>query len=170
MSQPFLGEIRVLSFNFPPRGWFACEGQLLPISQYTALFSLIGTFYGGNGTSTFALPDFRGRAPIHQGNNFFIGQSAGSETATILESNLPAHSHTLAASTAVATTQSPTGAYLAQPERSGPALYETTGAASTALAIGSLASAGGNQPISTHQPTVVLNFCIAYQGIFPSRN
>lgn len=170
MSEPFLAEIRVFSFQFAPRGWFACEGQLLPISQYTALFSLIGTFYGGDGRSTFGLPDFRGRTPIHQGNNFVVGQQGGTETVTLQLSNLPTHTHALNASSGEAIFQNPGNAILAQPDRSGPAIYETSAPPSENMAGAAIGPIGSGQPFSTHQPSVVLNFCIAYQGIFPARN
>jgi microcystin-dependent protein len=168
MSNPFLGEIRVFGFNFAPTGWFLCEGQLLPISQYTALFSLLGTTYGGDGRSTFALPDFRGRAPVHQGNGTVLGEAGGAETVTLLQNNLPVHSHSFNVSNEVATTQAPANAYLAQPEQGGPALYISS-APSAAMA-DSIDSAGGGQPFSTRQPTLVLNYCIAHNGVFPARN
>jgi microcystin-dependent protein len=170
MSEPFLGEVRVFSFNFNPTGWFQCQGQLLAISQYTALFSILGTTYGGNGVNNFALPDFRGRVPIHQeGGVYDLGQAGGAESVTLLQTNMPQHTHSLGASSGGATTQNPSGAFLAQPARSGPEIYDAE-APTVALAGASIGAAGGSVPVSTLQPTVVLNFCIAFQGIFPSRN
>jgi len=170
MSDPFIGTIQIFGFNFPPRGWAMCNGQLLSIAQNTALFSLLGTTYGGDGQTTFALPDLRGRFPNHQGqgpglSNYDIGQVAGSETVTLLNTNLPAHTHGLRAGT-TSTTKNPTGKFIG---------LSSGGAAYTATQTGLMASnaidpAGGSQPFPNLNPYLTLNFCIALVGIFPSRN
>jgi microcystin-dependent protein len=170
MAEPFVAEIRAFGFTFAPSGWFSCQGQLLPISQYTALFSLVGTFYGGNGTSTFGLPDLRGRVAIHQGDGFDVGESGGTENAVILLNNMPNHSHTLVANDVAATAQDPSNALLAAPARNGPAMYEVGTAPNVPMAAASIGSAGSNAGFSTRQPTLVLNYCIAFEGVFPARN
>jgi microcystin-dependent protein len=170
MSQPFLAEIRVFPFNFAPEGWAMCSGQILPIVQNTALFSLLGTTYGGNGTSTYALPDFRGRVPIHTGTSFILGQAGGSETTFIAGNNLPAHSHPLNVVTAVATTPNPGSTVtLAATNRSGPALYATATPAAL-MSSQAIGLTGSGQAISVRQPSLVFTFCIALVGIFPSRS
>jgi microcystin-dependent protein len=169
MSEPFLGEIKMVSFAFAPRGWAQCNGQLLPINQNQALFSLLGTTYGGNGQTTFALPDLRSRVPVHVGGGIVQGQAAGAESVTLTTAQLPAHSHTLYGSANQATTNGPAGNVPAQRPRSGALVYGAT--ANTALASASLqAAAGASQPHSNLQPYLVVNFVIALQGIFPSRN
>ena len=193
MSQPFLGMIIQVGFNFNPRGWQLCNGQLLPISQNTALFSLLGTTYGGNGTTTFALPDLRSRVAIHQGqgnglSDYVIGQVGGTETTTLNQNQMPIHTHTFngstsnfQASTTKATVQVPAaGAMLAHTQDlsgkgSTPDIYLPTGSqASVALGglnvAGTNSNAGGSQPFSIIQPYLTTNFVIALQGIFPSRN
>ncbi len=167
MSDQYLGEIRMVGFNFAPTGWFLCDGQTLSISQYTALFSLIGTFYGGNGTSTFQLPNLQGRVPIHQGTGaglspVVIGQEGGEQNVTLLQSQMPAHSHQLNAG-AAQTTNQPGSAFSAQG-----GAYAT--AASTTMSAAAIANTGGGQPFSILQPYLVVNFIIAFEGIFPSRN
>jgi microcystin-dependent protein len=170
MSNPFLGEIRTFSFNFPPKGWAMCNGQTLPINQNQALFSLLGTTYGGNGTSTFQLPNLQSRVPIHFGSGFAQGLSAGSETTSLTLSNLPAHNHTLIANNGAATTQSPVGAYLAVPDaRLGTPIYDVATPTAT-MAPATLGLTGGGVPISNIQPYLCVNLCIAMTGIFPSRN
>jgi len=170
MADPFLAEIRVFPYNFAPAGWQPCEGQLLPISQNTALFSLLGTTYGGDGRSTFALPDLRGRFPMGVGqgpglSDRDIGEQVGSETVSLTTAQMPLHNHGLRA-TSTANTSNPSGAALANVATSGPA-YRTPG---VLVASGSsLASAGGNQPHENRQPALALTFCIATQGIFPPR-
>jgi microcystin-dependent protein len=172
MANPFLGEIRTFGFNFAPRGWMLCQGQVLPIAQFSALFSLLGTTYGGNGQSTFALPDLRGRAPIHFGANgiSILGESAGTETAVLLVNNLPNHTHFLNASTGAATAQNPSGAVFAAPDaRLGPSIYES-GSVGATMAATTLTLQGGNVPFSIMQPSLTVNFCISIDGIFPARN
>ncbi|WGY03958.1 tail fiber protein [Nocardioides sp. QY071] len=165
MAEPFLSEIRLMSFNFPPQGWALCNGQFLPINQNQALFSLLGTTYGGNGQTTFALPDLRGRVPIHMGGGFTLGQTGGQEAHTVTVGELPAHTHAVRVSaTSTGGTASPAGAYLGGANnayRSGPA--------STSLNPASVTSVGGSQPHENRQPFLTLSFCIALQGIFPSQ-
>ena len=168
---PFVAEIRIFPFNFAPRGWAWCDGQLLPLSQNTALFSLLGTTYGGNGKSNFALPDLQGRAPMHPGQGpglslHDLGETGGSETVTLLESEIPAHSHGQRASQADGISQSPinemlaTGINISQYAPPGPL---------TALSPNALAPAGGDQPHNNLQPYLTFYFCIALQGVFPPR-
>lgn len=165
MGTPFLAEIRMMSFNFAPRGWALCNGQLLPINQNQALFSLLGTFYGGNGQTTFGLPNLQGRVPIHVGNGHTQGEAAGTPTVTLLVSQLPAHSHLASATSVNGTTATPTNNVLASYLNGyGPV------AALTTLAADEISSVGGSQAHENRQPFLTLNFCIALQGIFPSRN
>jgi microcystin-dependent protein len=171
--EPFIGEVTVYGFNFPPRGWATCDGQLLSIQQNTALFSLLGTIYGGNGTTNFALPDLRGRVPIHFGqgpglSNYFQGQTGGSETVNLLTSQIPAHNHTYNAVSDAGDVSAPAGAYLANTGALDKE-YKTTGTV-VAMNVNAVGAAGGGQPHNNMQPYVVLNFSIALQGIFPSRN
>ena len=175
MATPFVGEIRTFGFNFNPRGWALCNGQILPISQNTALFSLLGTQYGGNGTTNFGLPDIRGRATLAQGqgpglSEQFIGQLSGSENITLLTSEMPAHNHSLSAVPDLGEESDPTGKALARAQ--GINAYTPTSTSGTvALAATSLSGfPGGNQPHNNMQPYLVLNFCIALQGVFPARN
>ena len=164
MGTPFLCEIKICAFNFPPKGWAMCNGQFLPIAQNQALFSLLGTTYGGNGQTTFALPDLRGRVPLHFGNGFSQGQRAGAESHTVSQAEMPTHLHSLVAASVPATTATATGKVLAQSPR------YASGGTLAALNPGSLANTGGSQPHSNLQPLLVLNFCIALQGVFPSQN
>lgn len=170
---PFLGEIRLLGCNFAPSGWAICAGQLMPIQQNTALFSLLGTTYGGNGTTTFALPDLRGNTPIGFGqgaglSDYALGEVGGAADVTLLAADIPAHTHTVAAVAAVGTLNTPAAGLLAQSSiRSN--LYETT-TANTTMAPTAVTSTGGNQAHNNMPPYLALNFCIALQGIFPSRN
>ncbi len=166
MSEPFLSEIKIMSFGFPPRGWALCNGQLLPINQNQALFALLGTTYGGNGQTNFALPNFRGRIPIHPGNGHTLGEAAGSTSVTINQQQLPQHLHTLQASGASASTPDPTNAYLAGHLNG----YGSADNSLTTTNPGAVTSVGGNQPHNNMQPYLVLNYCIALQGIFPSQN
>jgi microcystin-dependent protein len=173
MAEPFLSEIRIMSFNFPPKGWAFCNGQLLPINQNQALFALLGTNYGGNGQTNFALPDLRGRTPIHRGGGFTLGQRGGSEAVTLGISQLPAHAHALnarAPDDPSGNTNLPGGnffsnsapAELYNNESGTPALQPTNS--------GAVGSTGGSQAHNNMAPYIVLNFCIALQGIFPSQN
>ena len=168
MAEPFLAEIRLMSFIFPPRGWALCNGQLLPINQNQALFSLLGTTYGGDGRVNFGLPDLRSRVPIHMGNGFTQGQRGGTESETLSLSHMPAHSHSLNASTAPATLTSPLGNVLAQHAVSIYGAGTGGGAVLNAATVGT--SVGGSQPHENRQPSLVISFCIALQGIFPSQN
>jgi microcystin-dependent protein len=172
MATPFIAEIRIFGFNFAPRGWAFCQGQIQSISQNTALFSLLGTNYGGDGRTTFGLPDLRGRSPLSQGQGpgltpRIVGERAGTENVTLLAGNLPAHTHTLAAVDAPANQASPGGNSPAQ-DAGGNRLYNS--AANVSMGATSVAPAGGGQPHSNLQPSLVVNFCIALQGAFPARN
>ncbi len=174
MSDPFLGEIRLFPYNFAPRGWAFCNGQIMAISQNTALFSLLGTTYGGNGTTNFALPDLRSRLAVSSGqgpglSNYTLGQQSGTETVTLLSAQMPTHVHTVspAANDAPAGVTRPGGAVMA---RVSTAIYASAGDGSTTMASSTTSSVGGNLPHSNIQPLLALNYCIALQGIFPSRN
>jgi microcystin-dependent protein len=180
MSEPFLGEIRLVGFNFAPVGWALCAGQILPINQNTALFSLLGTTYGGNGTTTFALPDLQGRAALGMGNGaglspYVLGQIMGTETVTLTVGQMPAHNHLIAANAANATVSSPSGADLAQTAeaRGGGAAYNTYStppmAKPVTLDAATVQPSGGSGPHPNIQPVLALNYIIALQGIFPSR-
>jgi microcystin-dependent protein len=180
--QPFIGQIQSFGFNFAPSGWATCSGQILPIQQNAALFSLLGTTYGGNGTTTFMLPDLRGRVPISWGqgpglSDYVIGEASGTESVTILTSNMPSHSHPLLATTAAATSSTPDNTkILAKTNGSdingqdvtvqiyGPAPPNTT---MNPQAIG---PAGNSIPLPVLQPFLAISFCIALNGVFPSRN
>jgi len=171
MADPFVAEIRIFPFNFAPKGWAWCDGQLLPLSQNTALFSLLGTTYGGDGKSNFALPDLQGRAPMHPGQGpglslHDLGETGGSETVSLLESEIPSHSHSLHASFQDGTNQTPVGELLAGGVGIGQ--YGTPGAL-TQMSDNSLAPAGGDQPHNNLQPYLTFYFCIALQGVFPPR-
>ena len=170
--EPFLGQITAFGFNFPPRGWAQCDGQLLPISQYSALFSLLGTFYGGDGRTTFALPDLRGRAALHLGQGpglsaRNIGEKSGTETNTLNVNQLPSHTHTFAppSSSGPGTTDVATLNYPAQAEEDN---YDDTSDAT--MGSGATGSTGNSQSVNNMQPYLVVNFCIALTGVFPSRN
>ncbi|HYE59285.1 MAG TPA: tail fiber protein [Rhodothermales bacterium] len=163
VDTPFLSEIKIFAFYFPPRGWAFCNGQLLPISQNTALFSLLGTTYGGNGTTTFALPNLQGRVPLHFGNGHTLGEAAGVAVHTLTLSEMPAHVH--ATPVATAATTNPSGALYATSPLGTPA-FATSGATGA----WPTSSVGGSQPHENMPPYLALNFCIALQGIFPSRN
>jgi microcystin-dependent protein len=169
--EPFIGEIRLFGFNFAPLGWALCDGSLLPISQNTALFSLLGTTYGGDGRSTFALPDLRGRVPVSMGtgpglSTYDIGELGGSENVTLIASQVPAHNHNIQASDAPASEPKPGGGVLA---RTNSSTY-AAGTDGTTLSANAISSSGGSQPHPNLQPFLAVNFCIALQGIFPSRN
>jgi microcystin-dependent protein len=166
MTTPFLGEIKIISWNFPPKGWAFCNGQLLPINQNQALFSLLGTTYGGNGQTTFALPDLRGRAPMHFGNGFTQGERAGEEFHTLTISEMAAHTHIVSATTATPNQPNPAGNMWA--DNSPNQFY--AGSPNAAMAAQAVTSVGGSQPHENRPPYLVLNFIIALQGIFPSRN
>jgi microcystin-dependent protein len=165
MAQPYVGEIRMFAGNFAPAGWMFCEGQLLPISEYETLFQLIGTTYGGDGQDTFALPDLRGRLPIHQGNGFILGENGGAEEITLTVSQIPSHSHALLATTSVATDTNPSGRV---PAQTGTFDFYQTSPATTPMALQSISSVGGSQPHNNFQPYLCVDFIISLYGIFPS--
>ena len=165
MGTPFMSEIKICAFNFAPQGWALCNGQLLPINQNQALFSLLGTTYGGDGESTFALPDLRGRLPIHQGNGFTLAETGGAEEITLTVNQIPAHSHPMLASSATASQTTPQGTVLATPTV--PDLYRP-GAGNTPLAAQSISPTGGSQPHTNFQPYLCVDFIISLFGIFPS--
>ena len=174
MAEPFIAEIRIFPFNFAPVGWAMCNGQILPISQNTALFSLIGTFYGGNGTSTFALPNFQGMAPIHQGQGVglsqrVIGETGGEATVTLIGNQLPSHNHTAMAATTDGL-PSPTGNTWGGALKGGKSLYAPSGTNVTMAPTAIGPFPGGNLPHNNLCPYLTLNFCIALQGVFPSRS
>ena len=172
MAEPFLSEIRIFSFNFPPKGWAFCNGQLLPINQNQALFALLGTTYGGNGQTNFALPNLRGRAPIHEGSGFTLGQAGGQSAHTVTQSEMPTHTHfqttnmCIGGNTINAALGDPTGAYWAN---NGKAQYATN-TFDAVMHPSAVTNVGGSQPHNNMMPYLVLNFCIALQGIFPSQN
>jgi microcystin-dependent protein len=172
MADPFVAEIRMFPFNFAPRGWAFCDGQLLPLSQNTALFSLLGTTYGGNGKSNFALPNLQGRAPMHPGQGpglslHDLGEEAGVETVTLLESEVPSHTHAQRAAIDPGDLFAPTNNVLATSV--GAAMYQPSNALLVNMSDQSLAPSGGDQPHNNMQPYLTVNFCIAMQGVFPPR-
>ncbi len=180
MSEPFLGEIKIISWNFPPKGWTFCNGQLLPINQNQALFAILGTVYGGDGMQTFGLPNLQGRMPVHVGNGIVLGERAGETAHTLNISEVPAHTHFMAAdgTGASSNTPDPNGAKaLGQSSGSGgspPApfganIYSSAGP-TTSLNAACVSAVGGNQPHENMSPYLVLNFIVALQGIFPSQN
>lgn len=180
MSSPFVAEIRIWACNFPPTGWAFCDGQLLPISQNTALFSLLGTFYGGDGKSTFALPDMQGNAPMQPGqgqglSERFIGEIGGSQFVTLLQSEIPFHNHNFMATDGDATVADPSNAYLAKGNydagtQAGAVAFYNTVAPNSPMSINALSITGSSFPHNNMQPYLVMNYSIATQGIFPSRN
>jgi microcystin-dependent protein len=170
MSEPFLAEIRIVGFNFAPRGWAFCDGQILPINQNQSLYSLLGTNYGGDGRTTFALPDLRGRTPIHKSDGHPLAQKGGAEAVTLTAAEIAAHTHAAKASSTAAVQGNPTGRVLAAADP-GQTLYRNPEAATmTALRSGTVTNAGGGQAHDNMQPFTTLAFCIALRGLFPSRN
>ncbi len=179
MSMPFIAQITMFGFNFPPKGWAFCQGQLLPISQNTALFSLLGTNYGGDGKSTFGLPNLQGMAAVSQGqgaglSQYFVGETAGTSQVTLVNSELPSHNHNLMATTAQGNTAQSGGNQLAHAFSGSKTVnytgnYLSTSAPNTQFSPIAIATQGGNQPHDNMQPFLTLNFCIAMQGIFPAR-
>jgi microcystin-dependent protein len=167
VSTPFLGELRIFPYNFAPKGWAMANGQLLPISQNTALFSLLGTTYGGNGTTTFALPNLQGSIPIGAGSGYTQGQTGGEQSHTLTVQEMPTHNHPLAGSSVTATTNTPVSNVLAT--GSGVTPYGS-GPANTTMSSTALSSVGNGQAHENRQPFLVLTVCIALLGIFPSRN
>jgi microcystin-dependent protein len=170
VAEPFLAEIRILSFNFAPKGWALCNGQLLPINQNQALFALLGTTFGGDGRVNFALPDLRARTPTHVGQGLTLGERGGLEAVTLGVSQLPAHAHPLLANAEPATSPDPSGQVLAKKPRFGADVYAAPSMSTTTLAPASLANVGGSQTHLNLQPFLTLSFVIALQGIFPSPN
>ena len=164
MAEPFLSEIRLMSFSFAPKGWALCDGQLLPINQNQALFSLLGTTYGGDGRVNFGLPDLRGRVPIHNGNGHTLGERGGEQSHTLSISEIPTHTHVMRASADNGDASVPTGNYMGSANN----LY-TAAANLTSLAPSTVTSVGGSQAHLNMQPFLTLSFCIALQGIFPSQ-
>jgi len=166
MAEPFLSEIRMMSFGFPPKGWATCDGQLLPINQNQALFSLLGTTFGGNGQTNFALPDLRGKVPIHDGNGFTLGQTGGEQGHTLTLQEMPTHIHFMSGSSQAGNSAPPANNVLATT----PAKIYDNPTNLTALNAVSVSSVGGSQAHLNMQPFLVISFCIALQGIFPSQN
>lgn len=166
MSTPFMAEIKIISWNYAPKGWAFCNGQFLPINQNQALFSILGTTYGGNGQTTFALPDFRGRIPLHVGNGLLQGNTGGEEFHTLNMGEMPAHNHVLQGNSAAGNALAPNNNFL------GDISTKAYGGVAnlTTLSPSTVTNAGGSQPHEDRQPFLVLNFIIALQGIFPSRN
>jgi len=171
MAEPFISEIRLMSFGFAPNGWALCNGQLLPINQNQALFSLLGTTYGGNGQVNFALPDFRGRTPISEGNGYTLGERGGEQAHTLTINEIPAHTHVLKA---IAPSNNATNTNITSNNflsNSAPAeMYSSSPTGFSAANAASLAPVGGSQAHLNMQPFLVINFCIALQGVFPSQN
>ena len=168
MSEPFLAEIRIVGFNFAPKGWAFCDGQILPINQNQSLFSLLGTVYGGDGRTSFALPELRGRTPIHVGSSNRQGQKSGVETVTLSAAQMPNHTHAPQGSTTTVDSNDPTGRVVGGND--GKPYHSFSAATATNMASDMIANAGGGQSHDDMQPYLVLNFCIALQGSFPSRN
>lgn len=171
-SQPYLGEVAIVAFNFAPQGWATCDGQLLPISENETLFNLIGTTYGGDGQSTFALPDLRGRVPIHQGqgpglSNYFLAQTGGTETITLSINQIPIHEHTLSGQSALGSSSIPTGGVWASQSR---LKVYSSASADTPMNAASVSNAGGSQPHDNKSPFLTLNYIISLFGVFPTQN
>lgn len=173
MDEAFYGMIAMFGFNYPPKNWAFCDGQLVAITQNTALFALLGTYYGGDGRSTFALPDLRGRVPVGIGDSgvltpYSIGQTAGAENVVLIPQNLPSHTHTINATTDAGTTASPEGAYFANTGGMDKE-YKIASSNRVAMNYGMVIPVGNNQPVSVLQPYLALNYCIALRGVFPTR-
>ncbi len=169
MADPFLSEIRLFSFSFAPQGWSTCDGQLLQITQNNALYALIGITYGGNGTTNFNLPDLRGRTPIHFNSSYARGVKGGSETVVLTENTIPAHTHSLAATTTPAASNTPASNVLSLLP-SDKAEYAAATAVNTTLNAGAVATVGSSVGHNNMQPSLVVNFCIAMTGIYPPRS
>jgi len=174
MADPFVAEIRIFPFNFAPKGWAFCDGQILPLSQNTALFSLLGTTYGGDGKSNFALPNMQGNAPMHPGQGpglslHDLGEVGGSQTVSLLESEIPAHSHSLNANSVTADTNAPGPQVSLARSSNATAYQDVTNQNLVSLSDQAITPAGGDQPHNNLQPYLTLNFCIALQGVFPPR-
>ncbi|MBK9711278.1 MAG: phage tail protein [Kouleothrix sp.] len=174
MSEPFIGEIRIFGFNYAPRGWAMCNGQLIPISQNTALFALLGTYYGGDGRTTFGLPNLQGSAPLDQGQGpgltqRVIGETGGETNVTLITSEMASHGHTVGADSGASSVAAPTNGMWASAGRGRPSAYSSN-APSAAMSPAAVGPSGSNQPHNNMPPYLVMNFCIALQGVFPSRN
>jgi microcystin-dependent protein len=171
--ETYLGQILMVGFNFAPKGWALCNGQLLPIYQNQALFSLLGTYYGGDGRTTFALPNLQGRVPVHQGNNgsgnYVMGASGGVETVALGVNNLPSHNHAANCSTTAGSTANPTGHYWAEGNKSGASVPSYAPTVNAQMASAAIGATGGNVPVSVVQPYLCVNFIIALQGIYPTQ-
>ena len=167
MAEPFIGEIRLMSFGFAPRGWALCNGQLLPINQNQALFSLLGSTFGGDGRVNFALPDFRGRVPIHVGGGHTVGERAGEQAHTVSIAELPTHIHSANASVNVSLTASPSNTTVVA-QSAGANLYGAASSNLVAMSPGMISNVGGSQAHLNMQPFLTISFCVALQGIFPS--
>lgn len=165
MAQPYVGEIRMFAGNFAPAGWMFCEGQLVPISEYETLFQLIGTTYGGDGESTFALPDLRGRLPLHMGNGLILAETGGAEEITLTVSQMPSHTHPLLASTSGGTLASPINSVLAESVAINPYIEDQ---ANSNMNVAVVSAFGGSQPHTNFQPYLCISFIISLFGIFPS--
>jgi microcystin-dependent protein len=167
MAQPFVGEIRIFAGNFAPAGWMFCEGQLLPISENEVLFQLIGTRYGGDGQETFALPDLRGRLPIHRGSGFILAETGGAEEITLTVNQIPAHAHALLGSSSAATDQVPTQKVLGTAQSQ---VYVSAPESLVGMAATAVGPVGGSQPHTNFQPYLCVNFIISLFGLFPRQN
>jgi len=167
MAEPFMGEVRMMSFNFPPKGWALANGQLLPINQNQALFSLLGTTYGGDGRVTFGLPNLQGAVPIHVGGGFALGQKIGQATVTINQAQMPQHIHFLQGTSNTANSVLPENSLAAVTPN---VIYGTGASLNQACRPSSVSNVGGSQPHENRMPSTVISFCVALQGIFPSRN
>ena len=167
MAQPYVGEIRMFAGNFAPAGWMFCEGQLLPISENETLFQLIGTTYGGDGESTFALPDLRGRIPIHQGTGFILAETGGAEEITLTVNQIAAHSHPMLATSVPATSSNPAARVVAETGTAG-AFFYLEDTPTVNLAANAVSPVGGSQPHTNFQPYLCVDFSISWFGIFPS--
>lgn len=170
MSEPFLAEVKIVGFNFPPRGWAQCDGQILPINQNQSLFSLLGTTYGGDGRTSFALPDLRGRTPMHDGDGISLGQRGGEETHALTAAETPNHTHGAQGTSDTGNSTSAAGALLAATSGGRRPLTPYGGATNTQALVSSTVSTTGGQGHNNMQPFLALNFIIALQGLFPSRN
>lgn len=168
MATPYLSEIKIFSFEFAPKGWALCNGQLLAINQNQALFSLLGTIYGGDGRQTFALPNLQGKCGIHFGNNFTQGETAGEQAHTLNVNEMPAHAHTVSGSASTGSQPSPAGNFWAVDDADA-VVYNVAASGTAPMSSAALSTVGGSQPHSNMAPYLILNFCIALLGIFPSR-
>jgi microcystin-dependent protein len=168
--EPFLGQILLVAFNFAPKGWALCNGQILPINQNQALFSLLGTYYGGDGRTNFALPNLQARVPVHQGNGYVIGQVGGAANVALTVNNLPAHTHAANCSSLAGSSSNPAGHFWAETSKGGSVSSSYAANANAQMAATAIGATGAGAAVSVMQPYLTLNFIIALQGIFPSQN